>query len=108
MASLKFLGLDSFSACFYQAYWHIIGEKVCYAVLNFLNDSVHDRYINYTYLVLIPKIPNPVWPSDFWLISLCNVIYKLVSKYIVNRLKPILHAIISSNQCFSFKMPNYK
>jgi hypothetical protein len=48
--------------------------------------------------VLIPKGNNPEELKDFWPISLCNVIYKVISKCLVNRLRPILGEIISPAQ----------
>lgn len=36
--------------------------------------------------------------TEFRLISLCSVIYKIVAKTIANRLKTILHAVIDSAQ----------
>nr|KYP45068.1 Retrovirus-related Pol polyprotein LINE-1 [Cajanus cajan] len=49
-------------------------------------------------LVLIPKIDHPKTFKDFRLISLCNVVYKLVSKVLVNRLWPILMRLVSPLQ----------
>ena len=49
--------------------------------------------------MLIPKVPNPEFIRDFRPISLCNVIYKLITKSIVNRIKPVMSTIISPNQC---------
>ena len=46
----------------------------------------------------IPKIKIPTKMSDFRRISLCNVSYKIISKILTNRLKPILSSIISENQ----------
>ena len=54
--------------------------------------------VNSTSVVLIPKVPNPSKLTDFRPISLCNVIYKVISKCLVNRLRPILDDIISSEQ----------
>jgi hypothetical protein len=49
-------------------------------------------------VVLIPKTANPVKLKDLRPISLCNVLYKVISKVISNRLKMILPDIISPNQ----------
>ena len=57
------------------------------------------REVNQTFLMLIPKVPNPEFMRDFRPISLCNVIYKLITKIIVNRIKPVMSTIISPNQC---------
>lgn len=51
--------------------------------------------INETNLVLVPKTMNPSLHSHFCLISLCNVSYKLISKLLVDRLKPFLGRLVS-------------
>lgn len=54
--------------------------------------------INHTLIALVPKINEPINVSDFRPISLCTVIYKIISKTIVNRLKHLLPYIISEEQ----------
>ena len=52
------------------------------------------KSINYTFITLIPKVKNPERVFEFRPISLCNVIYKIISKVLANRFKPILNDII--------------
>lgn len=98
MTPLKAPRPDEYNAEFYQFYWHIVGNKVSLATLKFVNEGIFEKSINYNYIVLIPKIKNPLRASDFKPISLCNVVYKLISKVFVNRFKKILFAIVSNSQ----------
>ena len=98
MHPTKASGPDGMSAIFFQKYQDVVGNDITCMVLNVLNSDVSIADINQTNITLIPKINCPLKMSDFRPISLCNVIYKLVSKVIANRLKNILPQIISENQ----------
>ena len=67
-------------------------------VLNALNGSMSMASLNRTNIALIPKTNNPKKMADFRPISLCNVVYKIISKTIANRFKALLPNIISENQ----------
>lgn len=58
MALLKSPGPNRFSDCFFQSYWPIVGTDVCKVVLQFLNEGTFDSSLNFTYIILIPKIKN--------------------------------------------------
>ncbi|XP_059451003.1 uncharacterized protein LOC132181787 [Corylus avellana] len=98
MAPMKAPGPDGFNACFFQKNWNLLGPEVCNAVLFSLNSGVMNKELNSTYITLIPKSNNPLSVSDYRPISLCNVLYKLISKVLANRLKEVLPAIISPYQ----------
>ena len=68
------------------------------AVKEFFNTGVMPAGVNETAIVLIPKVDQPIELRDYRPISLCNVLYKVVSKCLVNRLRPILDELISPNQ----------
>ena len=68
------------------------------AVLEFLNNGNMLPKINHTNIVLIPKVKNPEKISDFRPISSCNVIYKIMSKVLANKLKQVLPYIVSPTQ----------
>ena len=53
--------------------------------------------MSYTHIVLIPKINEPKSVSDYRPISLGNVVSRIVSKVLANRLKQILPNVISNS-----------
>ena len=91
-------GPNGMSSFFYQKYWHIVGSSVTHAVLSVLNSGKLLRKINFTHISLIPKKKSPERMSDFRPINLCNVVYKIISKVIANRLKLVLPMVISDSQ----------
>lgn len=67
-------------------------------VKKFFDDGIMPEGVNDTTIVPIPKSNNPLSIKDYRPISLCNVIYKVISKKLVNRLRPFLDDIISEIQ----------
>ena len=57
--------------------------------------------LNSTFIALIPRKDNPGRFEDFRPISLCNCLYKIISKIIAKRLKGILSEHISK-ELFGF------
>jgi hypothetical protein len=98
MKGLAAPGPDGLPARFYHTYWDIIGADTTREALHILNNKGSPAPYNSTHICLIPKTNNPIYPSDFRPISLCNATLKIITKTIANRLKPILHEIISPNQ----------
>ena len=90
MGPTKAPGPDGMNALFYQTFWHIVGIDVVAAVLDFMHSGTMPFDINYTHIVLIPKVKSPENLFDYRPISLCTVIYKIISKVLTNRLKIIL------------------
>ncbi|KAK1663577.1 hypothetical protein QYE76_051736 [Lolium multiflorum] len=98
IGDLKAPGPDGMPSIFYKKFWGTVGEKVTQEVLNVLNGGPMPESWNETCVVLIPKVKDPESMTDLRPISLCNVVYKLVSKVLANRLKKILPELISPNQ----------
>ena len=98
MGPNKAPGPDGFTAGFLQHHWQLLGPSITKAVLDFLNGGEMPSAVNTTTIVLIPKTKNPQEMKNFRPISLCNVIYKLCSKTIANRLRGCLDEIVSEEQ----------
>ena len=98
MQNLKAPGPDGLPPLFYKQYWPTVGHNVTKAVQNFFVEGKRLKEINNTLIVLIPKILNPTSVNNFRPISLCNVVYKVISKNLVTKLRPLLDKIISPCQ----------
>ena len=95
---LKAPGPDGFLARFYQRNWAVLKTTVVAAIRLFFATGYMPSETNSTAIVLIPKSDQPETLKDFRPISLCSVLYKIVAKCLVNRLRPILGEIVSLNQ----------
>ncbi|KAL0295535.1 UNVERIFIED_CONTAM: putative ribonuclease H protein [Sesamum calycinum] len=98
IAEDKAPGPDGFSSGFYKAAWPVIGEEVVKAILEFFTTGRLLKQVNTTILALIPKVRLPSLVSDFRPISCCNVLYKVITKIIVQRLRSVLDKMISPSQ----------
>lgn len=78
--------------------WHFINNSL----LEFLNiafdTGAFDPSLCGALLCLIPKIPNPSRISEYSPISLCNVIYKYMTKTITMRLSGLMPHLIAPTQ----------
>ena len=91
-------GFDGTNPFFFQRFWDTIGDDVSAAVLSILHRHPIPPVLNSTFVALIPKKQKPEWIFEFHPISLCDVVYKLITKVIANRLKLLLPNIISNTQ----------
>ncbi|XP_057452127.1 uncharacterized protein LOC130743933 [Lotus japonicus] len=98
MHPTKAPGADGFLALFYQRFWDVIGDDVAEFCLQILHGHVSPGIINHTMIVLIPKVKKAVNATQFRPISLCTVMFKIVTKVIANMLKIILPDLICESQ----------
>ncbi|KAL0423432.1 UNVERIFIED_CONTAM: putative ribonuclease H protein [Sesamum radiatum] len=98
IAEDKAPGPDGYSSGFYKAAWPVIGEEMIKAILEFFTTGRLLKQVNTTILALIPKVRAPSTVSDFRPISCCNVLYKVITKIIVQRLRLVLDKLISPSQ----------
>lgn len=97
MAPLKAFGEDGFPALFYKInFWHIMGDEVSDFCIDILNRMKVVRSINNTSIILLPKVNQLMEMSQFRSINLCNVIYKIIAKAIVNRFRTFLDDCIEN------------
>lgn len=91
-------GSDGFNPGFYQTYWSVVGPDITENCLRWLNTRHFPADLNQTNLVLIPKKNKPTTTKELRPISLCKVLYKILSKVIANRLKKVLPEVVSKSQ----------
>ncbi|XP_048596342.1 uncharacterized protein LOC125578099 [Brassica napus] len=73
-------------------------SRVTLEVNDFFSSGTFPSDWNFTHLCLLPKIDDPIFMSDLRPISLCSFLYKIISKIMVSRLKPLMADIVSPTQ----------
>ncbi|XP_078151441.1 uncharacterized protein LOC144546765 [Carex rostrata] len=91
-------GPDGFNARIIQANWDLFGPSIIEQVNLFFRSNTMPRQIARSNLVLVPKCENPTKLTDFRPISVCNVLYKLISKILAARVRPFIARCVSPSQ----------
>ena len=94
MNPLKSLGSDGMPGLFFKKFCSIVGEQVIKVVSSFFRDKRMLRELNHTYITLISKTQDACKFSQFRPISLCNFCYKVITRILVAKLRPILSMLI--------------
>ncbi|GLT58322.1 hypothetical protein SLA2020_312230 [Shorea laevis] len=98
MKAFKAPGPDGTHPFFYQRMWHSVKDTILLDIQQiFMTGTVPPNW-NECLITLIPNVNSPETINQFRPIGLCNINYKIVSKIIVHRLKPLLDSIISPCQ----------
>ena len=95
MAPRKVPAPDGFPSNFFHHLWDLIKHEVWEIVEESRKSQGILKYFNTTFLFLFLKVEGSDTPRNFIPISLCNMIYKIISKVIASRLNPILPRLIS-------------
>lgn len=82
-------GQDGFNPAFYKHLWDLCGDEIFQASSICLEDGFLPLGINDINIVLIRKCDSPTSMGGWRPISLYNVIYKILSKVLANRLKKV-------------------
>lgn len=96
--SRKAPGPDGFSSSFFKSSWEIVKEDLVKAVKDFFAKGKMLKQVNCTLITLVPKVNAPNFAKYFRPISCCNVMYKVITKIIANRMQDYLGDLISYNQ----------
>lgn len=98
MAVDKSPGPDGYTSEFFKVSWAIMGGDFVIAVQSFFDKGFLPKGINSTILALVAKKNDAIFMKDYRSISCCNVIYKVISKLLTNRMKRLIPLFISLNQ----------
>ena len=80
---------DELLVGFFQNAWAIVGDSVVNEVKNIFRTRTMPLKLNQTLIMLIPKCDGPESLSNFRPISLGNTLYKVLTKVIVNMIRPM-------------------
>jgi hypothetical protein len=101
-------GPDGWTVEFFSYFFDLVSDDLVQMVEESRMYGNIPGCLNSTFLALIPKENNPTTFGDYRPISLCNLCYKLISKIISNRIKPIMSRKMSEEHLDSWKGEEFR
>lgn len=93
----KASGPDGIPAKFLQVYWPSLKDEIMHIMRGFYENQLNLEEFNKANVVMLPKGENPLTVKEFRPISIINIISKLISKVLANRLRLLLPTLIFPN-----------
>lgn len=90
--------VDGMNAEFFKKSWNVIGEDITNLICDFFKENVLPISVNETPITHIQKELGSRRVEQFRPISLCNEIYKIITKILANRFKKILPLCVGEEQ----------
>lgn len=91
-------GPDGLTSGFFKAAWPLLSQEFTASVSSFFETAFLPAATNATILSLVPKRTGATTVGNYRPIACCNIIYKVISKLLVHRLKPMLPDLVLPNQ----------
>lgn len=96
--SEKAPGPDGFTMKFFKDKWDFVKGDLARLVKHFEMFGRLEKGCNSSFIVLIPKISDPLHLNEFRPISLIGCLYKIIAKILATRLKSVIGSIIDEVQ----------
>ncbi|KAL8113881.1 hypothetical protein AgCh_020966 [Apium graveolens] len=91
-------GPDGMMPSFFQKHWSIAGKDIIKETKEFFTTGDLLQGLNDINIVLIPKKKNPAVIGELRPIALCNILMKIMTKAMVNRLKEVINDVVLETQ----------
>lgn len=91
-------GPDGLTLSFFKTAWEVVRKEVILAIKHFFQMGKLSIKTNVTFINLVPKVLEANSSKDYRPISLCNLLYKFVTKIIANKLKLVVRSLVRPNQ----------
>ena len=75
-----------------------MGKDVKEAILRYLSSDMLPKSLGHSFITIIPKVKNSEHISQYRPISLSNVLYRVFSKVLANKIKSFLPQLVSQHQ----------
>ena len=95
LKAFKAPGPDGLHAGFFQHFWADVKNSVCREIKEVFRNGIIPSHLNETLVTLIPKCQSPKTLNNYRPISLCNLVYNIISKIIMAHIRPLLADLIS-------------
>jgi hypothetical protein len=82
----------------FLAFFDLIADDLREAVEDSCISGMVNRSLNSTFIALIPKVNGSASFGDFRPIALCNLCYKIITKILAIRIRPIMSRTLSDEQ----------